>query len=151
MVVPCRCCLHPQLYFIVALYTAFSRGRWPRLKAFFLIVRDDGVHILISTIFLLFYYYTTILSLFYYHNNKIVTPPTRHPMWMSSEGATLRDCDSLTFSLSAFRVDTCIHMHNLCNNKNSFYIYTYTYHHSDIHYILYTYTRVPLLVLLQFY
>ena len=79
-----------------------------------------------------------------------VTPPTRHPKWMSSEGATLRDCDSLTFSLSAFRADTCIHMHNLCNNKDSFYIYTYTYHHSGIHYILYTYTRIPLLVFLQF-
>ena len=25
-----------------------------------------------------------------------VTPPTQHPMWMSSGGATLRDCDSLT-------------------------------------------------------
>ena len=71
---------------------------------------------------------------------------------MSSGGVTLRDYDSysLTFSLSAFRVDTCIHMHNLCNNKNSFYIYTYTYHHSGIHYILYTYTRIPLLVFLQF-
>ena len=39
MVMPCRGCLHPQLYFIAALYTTFSRGRWPRLKAFFLVVR----------------------------------------------------------------------------------------------------------------
>ena len=38
MVMPCRGCLHPQLYFIAALYTTFSRGRWPRLKAFFLVV-----------------------------------------------------------------------------------------------------------------
>ena len=30
----------------------------------------------------------------------IVTPPTRHPMGMSSEGVMLRDCDSLTFSFS---------------------------------------------------
>ena len=80
----------------------------------------------------------------------IVTPPTRHPMWVSSGGVTLRDCDSLTFYLSAFRADTCIHMHNLCNNKSFFYIYTYTYHHSGIHYILYTYTRISLLVFLQF-
>ena len=49
-----------------------------------------------------------------------VTPPTRHPLWVSSGGATLLDCDSLTFSFSSFRADTCIHMHNLCNNKNSF-------------------------------
>ena len=53
-----------------------------------------------------------------------VTPPTRHPKWVSSEGVTLRDCDCLTFSFSSFRADTYIHMHNLCNNKNSsFYIY----------------------------
>ena len=38
MVMPCRGCLYPQLYFIIALYTAFSRGGWPRLKAFFLVV-----------------------------------------------------------------------------------------------------------------
>ena len=38
MVMPCRGCLHLQLYFIAALYTTFSRGRWPRLKAFFLVV-----------------------------------------------------------------------------------------------------------------
>ena len=54
-----------------------------------------------------------------------MTPPTRHPKWMSSGGVMLhdRDWDSLTFSFSSFRADTCIHMHNLCNNKNSFYIY----------------------------
>ena len=28
---------------------------------------------------------------------QLVTPPTRHPKWMSSKGVTLRDCDSLTF------------------------------------------------------
>ena len=56
-----------------------------------------------------------------------VTPPTRHPMWMSSGGATLRDCDSLTFYFSSFRADTCIHMHNFCNKKNSFYIYIKVY------------------------
>ena len=29
-----------------------------------------------------------------------VTPPTRHSKWVSGEGVTLRDCDSLTFSFS---------------------------------------------------
>ena len=43
---------------------------------------------------------------------------------------TLRDCGSLTFNLFFFRADTCIHMHNFCNNKNSFFLH--------IHY-----TRVP--------
>ena len=38
-------------------------------------------------------------------------------------GVTIRDCDSLTFYFSSFRSDTCIHIHNFCNNKNSFYIY----------------------------
>ena len=58
---------------------------------------------------------------FFYKEN--VTPPARHPKWMSSGGATICDCDSLTFYFSSFRADTCIHMHNFCNNKNSFYIY----------------------------
>ena len=44
--------------------------------------------------------------------NELVTPPTRHPKWVSSGGVTLRDCDSLTYSFSSFRADTCIHMHN---------------------------------------
>ena len=54
-----------------------------------------------------------------------VTPPTRHPKWMSSEGATLRDCDCLTFSF--FITDTCTsflnHMHHFYTNK---ILFTYT-------------------------
>ena len=42
MAMPCRGCLHPQLYFMVASYTAFSLGRWPRLKAFFLVVTSSA-------------------------------------------------------------------------------------------------------------
>ena len=34
---------------------------------------------------------------------RSVTPPTRHPMWVSSGGATLRDCDSLTFFFLDFQ------------------------------------------------
>ena len=93
--------------------------------------------------------------IFHYYTVEIVMPPTRHPMWVSSGGVTLRDCDrdwdSLTFSFSSFRADTCIHMHNLCNNKNlSFYIYII---HTTIvaFIILCTHTRIPLLVLLQFH
>ena len=55
------------------------------------------------------------------------------------------------FNLLFLRADTCIHMHNLYNNKNnSFYIYII---HTTIaaFIIFYTYTRVPLLVLLQFH
>ena len=66
----------------------------------------------ISNLFLVFKHYPslflsnpqiqiefTILAL---TANHFVTPPTRHPKWMSSEGVTLRDCDSysLTFSFS---------------------------------------------------
>ena len=47
--------------------------------------------------------------------------PNPAPDGVSGEGATLRDWDSLTFFF--LRADTCIHMHNLCNNNNSFYIY----------------------------
>ena len=35
-------------------------------------------------------------------HNYLVTPPTRHPKWMSSGGVTLRDCDSLTFLTFSF-------------------------------------------------
>ena len=48
--------------------------------------------------------------------------PDQAPDGVSSGGATLRDCDCLNLSFSSFRADICIHMHNLCNNKNSFYI-----------------------------
>ena len=77
-----------------------------------------------------------------------VTPPTRHPKWVSSEGVTLLDCDCLTFSFSELTLAF------ICTNsvikKILFTFIFYTYHHSGIHYILYPYTRVPLLVLLQF-
>ena len=60
---PCRGCLHPQLYFIVALYTAFSRGRWLRLKAFFLVVSTRTVRQLPSTSVVVRNYNATLLSL----------------------------------------------------------------------------------------
>ena len=78
----------------------------------------------------------------------VVTPPAQHPKWMLSGGVTLRDYDSLTFSFSELTPAF------ICTNsviKKFFFAYIhYTYHHSGIHYILYPYTRVPLLVLLQF-
>ena len=78
-----------------------------------------------------------------------VTPPARHPMWVSGGGVTLRDWLGL-FNLFFLRADTCIHMHNFCNNKNSFYIYII--HTTIVAFIIfYTYNRVPLLVLLQFH
>ena len=60
------------------------------------------------------------------------------------------DWDSLTFNLFFLRADTCIHMHNLCNNKNSF---TYTLYTTILTFIIF-YTPILeslLLVLLQNY
>ena len=79
-----------------------------------------------------------------------MTPPTRHLKWMSSEGVTLRDCDwdSLTFSFSeltpAFKCTICVITKIL---------FTYIHYTTTIvaFIILYTYNRVPLLVLLQFH
>ena len=65
-----------------------------------------------------------------------VTPPTRHPMWVSSGGVTLRDCDcdSLTFSFSELTPAF------ICTNSviTKFFLHIhYTYHNSGI-YIFYT-------------
>ena len=80
-----------------------------------------------------------------------MTPPTRLPKWMSSEGVTLRDCDcdSLTFSLSAFRADTCIHMYNFYNNKNSF-LYIYIIHTTIVAFIIF-YTPILESLYLYYY
>ena len=82
-------------------------------------------------------------------STKFVTPPTRHPKWVSSEGATLRDYDCLTFYFSSFRADTCIHMHNLCNNKNSF-LYIYVIHTTIVTFIIF-YTHILESLYLYFY
>ena len=57
------------------------------------------------------------------------------------------DWDSLTFSLSELTPAF------ICTISiiTKILLFIYTYHHSGIHYILYTYTRVPLLLLLQFH
>ena len=72
-----------------------------------------------------------------------VTPPTRHPKWVSSRGATLRDCDSycLTFSFSEL-TPAFICIISVITKIFLFTYSHYTYHHSGIHYILYSYTRV---------
>ena len=69
-----------------------------------------------------------------------VTPPTRHPMGMSGEGFTLRDCDSLTFSFSELSlvfsficiifviIKICLHIHytyNYTHILESLYLYYY--------------------------
>ena len=84
-----------------------------------------------------------------------MTPPTRHPMFGVERGChPSTDRDSLTFSFSEL---TSIPVFSfICTifviTKISFFLHIhYTYHHSGIHYILYTYTRVPLLVLLIFH
>ena len=79
--------------------------------------------------------------------------PNPTPDGVSSEDVTLRDWDSLTFSFSEL---TPVHVFSfICTTSviiKKFFLYIhYTYHHSGIYYILYTYTRVPLLVLLQFH
>ena len=56
---------------------------------------------------------------------------------------------SLTCSFSELYLYLWVY-NNFCNNKNHF-TYTKNYHRSGVHHNLYTYTRVPLLVLLQFY
>ena len=73
-----------------------------------------------------------------------VTPLTRHPMWMLSGDVTLRDCDSLTFSFSELSLVFSF----ICTIFviiKIFLFFTYT-----LYIPLYTYTRIPLLVLLQF-
>ena len=94
-----------------------------------------------------------------YHKNHLctipyVTPLTRHPKCMSSEGVTLRDydCDSLTFSFTELTPVPVSQSYAQISIINKFFLHIhYIYHHSGIHYILYTYTRVSLLILLQFH
>ena len=78
--------------------------------------------------------------------------PNPAPDGVSSEGVTLRDWDSLTFSFSELTPVPVFSF--ICTisviTKILLHIH-YTYHHSGIHYILYTYTLVPLLVLFQFH
>ena len=78
-----------------------------------------------------------------------VTPPTRHPMGcQAGVSYFVIDCDSLTFSFSELTPAFICTIYVI----TKFFLHIhYTYHHNDIHYILYTYTRVPLLVLLQFH
>ena len=63
------------------------------------------------------------------------------PDGVSSEGITLRDWDSLTFSFSKLTLVPIFSF--ICTisiiTKIILHIH-YTYHHSGIHYILYTYT-----------
>ena len=73
-----------------------------------------------------------------------VTPPTRHPMWVSGQGVTLRDCHSLTFSFSEltpafictiYVITKIIYIHKRTttgvvsiDNKNSFTYTLYSIH-----------------------
>ena len=52
-----------------------------------------------------------------------VTPSTRHPMWMSSEGATLRDCDSYSLTFSFSELTPAFICTNSVITKILFYIY----------------------------
>ena len=77
-----------------------------------------------------------------------MTPPNRHPKWVSSEGVTLHDCDcySLTFSFSEL-ASAFICTISVITKK---FLYIYIIHITIVTFIiLYTYNRVPLLLLLQ--
>ena len=63
--------------------------------------------------------------------------PNPAPDGVSSGGVTLRDWDSLTFSFSDL---TPAFICTIYVITNFFFHIHYTYHHSGIHYILYTYT-----------
>ena len=64
----------------------------------------------------------------------IVTATTWHPKWVSSEGVTLRDCDSLTFSFSMLTPAFICIISKI--TKILFLHIHYTYHNSGIHYIV---------------
>ena len=71
MVMPCRGCLHLQLYFIAALYTPFSRGSMAAAKGLLLVVISNELKIinknnlltLILFLFLFTYYFIIFFSL----------------------------------------------------------------------------------------
>ena len=95
-----------------------------------------------------------------------VTPPTRHPKWVSSGGVTLRDClwDSLTFSFSELTpafictnsvITKIIFIHKRTTtevvsivNKNSF---TYIHIHTTIVTFIIFYTHILESLYLYYY
>ena len=81
---------------------------------------------------------------------RSVTPPTRHPKWVSSEGVTLLDCDPLIFSFSELTPAFICTISVI--TKNSFFFYIYIIHTTIVALIIF-YTHILeslLLVLLQF-
>ena len=75
------------------------------------------------------------------HPSSSCDAPNPTPEGVSSEGVTFRDCDSLTFSFSELTPVPVFSV--ICTisiiTKILLHIH-YTYHHSGVHYILYTYT-----------